>query len=101
MSAFQAFNPAYGSGLTITPTAASAAVSLKSRNKQLRVLNTGAAIGYFRTYKLSNGATPATAFDMPVPAGMATTVTIFEDHDTIATISATGTTFSVIQGEGL
>lgn len=100
MSASQAFNPAYGTGLTITPAAASAAVAMIPGTKNLRVCNTGAAIGYFRTGRISDGTPVATAADMPVPAGQTVTVTIFQDHDRIATISATGTTFSVIRGEG-
>lgn len=97
----QPFEPVYGSNQIITPAAASASVTLSQPgSSQLRVMNTGAGIGYFRTYRLADGATPATTADMPVAAGQVTTISKPFGHDTIATISASGTTFNVTAGEG-
>lgn len=102
MSLQQPFAPVYGTNQVITPAAASATVTLTAtgvNSTQLRVVNTGAAIGYFRTDVAANSPVATTA-DVPVPAGMSTTITKPYKHDTIATISATGTTFQVMAGEG-
>ena len=100
MSATQPFSPAYGTGLTISPAVGSATVAMIPGTKQMRVCNIGAAIGFFRTGRSIDGAITATSADMPVPSGISITVTIFQDHDRIATISALGTTFQLIRGEG-
>lgn len=101
MSARQPFMPAYGSGQTLAPAAASAAVAINAQNKQVRVVNTGAAIAFVRTYSsLTVPAPAATAADMPVAAGATITISKDETHDRLAHISATGTTLQVITGEG-
>lgn len=105
MSALQPFNPKYGSGQAVAPAAASAVVPIEATNGQVRVTNTGAAIGFFRTFSSKTVAgTPsdgvATAADMSVPPGMSVTVTKSLLHDQLAHISATGTTFQIITGDG-
>ena len=106
MSTNYAFSPAYGTGQTLTPGAASATVTIQRSMNQIRVLNTGAAIGYFRTFN-SRAATDkpatgvATTADLGVAPGMSTTVSKDLSHDSMAFISATGTTFIIIQGEGV
>lgn len=103
MTAIAPFCPQYGSNQVVTPAAASANAPITKNCKQVRVVNTGANIGYFRTYFSGDNAANfnvATTADCPVPAGMATTVTKSEMHDRIAFISAAGTTFQIMTGEG-
>lgn len=103
MTAKQPFSPHYGSNQVLTAGAASASVGIDRDNKQVRVVNTGANIGYFRTYDSTDtatGAGTASTADVPVPAGMATTITKGMRHDRLAYISAAGTTLEVMTGEG-
>jgi hypothetical protein len=100
MSNLAPFNPHYGTNQVVTPAAASASVVVGAGNKQLRILNTGSNIGYFKTFISANGSVSATTADCPVGPNMATTVTKFEDHDSVAYISAAGTTFQIMTGEG-
>lgn len=101
MSALQRFMPTYGSGQALAPAAASAAVPINAQNKQVRVVNTGAAIAFVRTYSSLTVPEPAaTAADLPIPAGASVTFSKDETHDRLAHISATGTTLQVITGEG-
>jgi hypothetical protein len=96
----QPFSPHFGTNQVVAPAAASAAASISRDDKQVRVVNTGANIGYFRTYDSTAGAQSATTADCPVPAGLSTTITKGTNHDAIAYISAAGTTFQVMTGEG-
>lgn len=100
MTAKQPFNPQYGSNQVLTVAAASASATLSTGSKQARVLNSGANKGYFRIYNSKGGAQNATIADCPVVSGMATTVTKSQDDDSIAYLSASGTTFEVMTGEG-
>lgn len=111
MSVNTAFAPAFGTGLTLTAVAASANLALTngatSGPMQIRIINTGAAIGYVRTYSSLAAADKASAGvalmtnDLPVASGMVTTFSRDLTHDRIAFISTTGTTFAIIQGDGL
>ncbi|MES3022745.1 MAG: hypothetical protein V4857_14290 [Pseudomonadota bacterium] len=97
----QPFMPKYGSNQVLTAGAAALIASIDAENKQLRVVNTGAGKGYFRTYDSTALPAPvATVADCPVPAGMATTVTKPSNHDRLSYISAAGTTLEVMTGEG-
>lgn len=102
MTARQPFFPHYGQNQVVTPGAASASAVINADDKQLRVVNTGAAKGYFRTYNSVGGTLPqnATVADCPVAAGAELIVTTGPQHDAIAYISAAGTTFEVMTGEG-
>jgi hypothetical protein len=102
MTAKQPFFPHYGTNQVVAPAAASASSAISADDKQIRVVNTGAAKGYFRTYNSNGGTTPqsATVADCVVAAGMSTTVSMGIQHDAIAYISATGTTFEIMTGEG-
>lgn len=95
----QPFFPHYGSNQILAAGAASASSSISHQAKQLRVVNTGANIGYFRTYDNSGGPQTATTADYPVPAGSGTIVSK-QGHNAIAVISAAGTTLQVMSGEG-
>lgn len=94
------WKPHYGSNQVLTPAAASAVATIGKGDKSLRVCNTGAALGYFRTGITADGTVVATVADVPVPSGQCIIIEKPQDHDTIATISATGTTFQVMSGEG-
>lgn len=105
MSSFIPFAPKYGSGQTVNPAAASANSPIEATNNQVRVVNTGSNAGYFRTYNSVDAVgTPAlavaTAADVLVMPGMVTTITTPLTHDRIAYISAAGTTFNIMTGEG-
>lgn len=102
MTARQPFNPRYGSNQVLTPAAGSAAAVVDSQRSSMniRLVNNGSNICYVRTYDSRNGAQSATVADFPVPPNMASTLTKSLDHDTVAHISAAGTTLQVMLGEG-
>ncbi|QRF55311.1 hypothetical protein [Variovorax paradoxus] len=101
MTARQPFSPAYGTGQAVAPGAASAAVPINASNNQVRIVNTGAAIAFVRTFsQAAQAGAVATAADMPIPPNMAVTITKDISHDRLAFISAAGTTLQVITGEG-
>lgn len=100
MTIKQPFYPQYGSNQVLTAAAASASAVINPDCKQVRVVNTGANKGYFRTYNSANGVQSATTADFPVPAGLAATVSKNADHNAIAYISAAGTTLEAMTGEG-
>lgn len=95
------FSPQYGSTKNVSPGAASATQTIGTTCKTLRVRNTGATnIGYFRTGLASDGTVTASSADMPVSPGEVVYITKPQDHDTVAYISASGTTFTIVAGEG-
>lgn len=91
-------NPAYGSGQTVTPAAASATVTIPKGNKQQILTNLGAAVCYVRIGRTGLGA--ATVADYPVPAGAQVVVTRADEDNQLSYISATGTTLHIMNGEG-
>lgn len=100
MTIRQPFFPQYGSNQVLAAAAASATASINAKCKQVRVVNSGAAKGYFRTFNSVNGAVSATTGDCVVLPNVPVVVTKDEGHDSIAYISATGTTLEVMTGEG-
>lgn len=96
----QPFFPQYGSNQVLTASSSPQHTGINKDSKQLRVVNTGANKGYFRTYDSTGGAQAATAADCPVAAGAAITVTKSATHDSMAYFSATGTTLEAMTGEG-
>lgn len=97
------FMPKYGSTVSVSPGAASASTTIGVRHKTLRVRNTGSTnVGYFRTGNSVGGTVTitATSADMPVYPGEVVYVAKDQDHDTVAYISAAGTTFAITAGEG-
>ncbi len=102
MSALQPFSPHYGSNQVVTPAAASATITIDGNDKQVRVVNTGAAKGYFRTFSIANtpAGSVATVADCCVASGATVIVTKPMGHDRLSHISAAGTTFEVMTGEG-
>ena len=106
MSERTPFRPAYGTGSSVSPAASSAAISLTASQigcRTVRVRNTGAAnIGFFRMGCSEAGTVTITATnaDMPVAPGETVYVEKDDKHDRLAHISASGTTFQIIFGEG-
>jgi len=97
MAILAPFQPRRGQNLTATPAASSASVSLDSQAKSVRLVNNGANICFVR---IGAGAQTATTADMPVRAGSEIVVTKGDGDDTLAHISATGTTLYIQTGEG-
>lgn len=93
MSAQNPFNPAYGSGQTVT-SGASAAVSINKGDQQVCITNTGGATAYVNAV----GAT-ASAADYPIPAG-AQVVISKGDQGTLAHFCASSTTLHIMTGNG-
>lgn len=100
MTVKQPFFPHYGTNQVLAAAAAAAPAALPHGGKQLRVVNTGAAKAYFRTYNsLTTPAPVASIADYCIPAGLGCVVSKI-GHDMISVISATGTTLEVMVGEG-
>lgn len=86
-----------GANQVLTPAAASASVTLARGTKSVRLVNVGANICHVR---IGAGAQVATTADTPIRPGSELIVTKADDDDTLAHISATGTTLHVQTGEG-
>lgn len=105
MSVESPFQPMQGANKKVTATTTSANVTIGAGQKSLRIINAGAVLGYFRTYRASEGAQTATAADTPIAvSGAAGSVLVIEKpemHDTIAHLSdATTTVLHFQPGEG-
>jgi hypothetical protein len=72
-------------------------VSIDAKAKSVRLVNSGANICYVR---IGTGAQTATTADLPVRAASEVVVQKAEGEDTLAHISAAGTTLNVQTGEG-
>ena len=92
------FRPHYGTCQVVTAGAASASININGNDKTVRVVNSGAAIAYFR---IANEAKAATTADCPIASGATVVVEKSMDGFTFFSyISAAGSTLSVITGEG-
>jgi len=91
------FQPQRGANLVATPGAASASVSINAQCKSVRLVNSGAGICHVR---IGAGAQTATTADLPVRAGSEIIVSKGDGEDTVAHISAAGTTLHIQPGEG-
>lgn len=91
------FQPQRGSNQVTTPGAASASVSIDPIAKSVRLVNSGANICHVR---IGSGAQTATTADLPLRAGTEIVVSKGQGDDTLAHISAAGTTLHVQTGEG-
>lgn len=94
------FLPKYGANTSVTVAAASSSTTIGFGSKSLLLTNIGANICYVRVYGSINGIVAATTADLPVPAGTSRVIGKDQDHDSVATISASGTTLLVMPGEG-
>lgn len=91
------FNPHRGANQVVTPAAASASVSIDPTAKSVRLVNSGASICYVR---IGAGAQTATTADLPIRTASEVIVRKGDGEDTIAHISAVGTTLNIQTGEG-
>ena len=91
------FQPRRGVNAVVTPAASSASASIDSQAKSVRLVNVGANICHVR---IGYGAQTATTADMPVRANSEIVVQKGDGDDTIAYISASGTTLHIQTGEG-
>lgn len=98
MSIFAPFEPRKGANQNVSPAAASASVSIDAKAKSVRLVNTGATnVCHVR---IGEGAQTATTADLIVRANSEIVVSKAEGEDTLAYISAAGTTLSIQTGEG-
>ena len=99
------FQPKRGSNQKVTATTSNQVITIGQGSKSLRILNAGAVVTYFVTYKAADETRVCTVADTPVgPAGAASsTLTIEkpEHHDTVAYLADTTTSVMHFQpGEG-
>lgn len=98
MTVRAAFNPRRGANQVVTPGAASASIAIDAQAKAVRLVNSGAAnICHVR---IGAGAQTATTADLPVLPGESIIVSKGDGENTLAYISAVGTTLHVQTGEG-
>jgi len=101
MSALQPINPRWGSNQLLTAAAASAQATVSGQTKQIHIENTGTTNPvYVRTGNSANGTVTATTADLRISPGTVEVFTKPQDDDKLAYISASGTTFEIIECEG-
>lgn len=101
MTTIAPFQPKTGSNQILTATAASGIATIDRSNNQVRVLNSGTGKAYFRVF--DSRATPganASVLDYPILPNASATISKGLNQDSIAYISADGTTLEVMTGEG-
>lgn len=91
------FQAQRGANQVVTPGAASASVTIAEFPKSVRLVNSGANICHVR---IGQGTQTATTADTPVLAGSELIVHRQEGENTVAYISASGTTLHIQTGEG-
>ena len=91
------FSQRLGSNQVVSPGAASASVNVNPHDKAVRLVNSGNGICYVR---IGTGVQTATTADIPVRAASEVIIRKLDGADTIAYISAAGTTLNIATGEG-
>lgn len=99
MSIRAPFEPRRGTNQVVTPAAASAVVTIDPVAKSVRFVNSGAGICHVRVGTAASAAT-ATVADMPILPATSVIVQKGDGEDTVAYISAAGTTLHIQTGEG-
>lgn len=96
-----AFQPAYSTGVTVTPDVTSASVTIGFTSESLVFTNLGATVVYVRAGTAGSGA-PATTAGYPVLVGSQVSIGKDQDDDTVSFISPDGPgSLHIIQGIGL
>lgn len=90
-----AFNAERGANQVVTPAAASASVSISKYSDVVRLVNVGANVCHVR---IGEGAQTATTKDVPIAAASEIIIGKGSDDDTVAYISAAGTTLHIQTG---
>ena len=99
MASIYAFNPNWGQAVTISGSTTSANATVGKGAKNIVVTNTGAINIYVRA---GLSGVVATAADYMVTPGQQVCLTKYEDHDTVAVLTASSTaSVHVIPGEGV
>lgn len=91
------FYPKKGSNQSAGPSSSSNSKSLSGQEASVRVVNYGANICFVR---IGKGAQTASTADTPIPAGTSIVLAKGPDEDTIAYVSASGTSIYIQLGEG-
>lgn len=91
------FQPKRGANSVASPGAASASVTIDASNKSVRLVNSGANICHVR---IGAGAQTATTADTPLRPGSEVILGKGDGDNTLAHISAAGTTLHIQTGEG-
>lgn len=102
MSSESPFQPARGKNQKVTASTTSAIITCGAGNHALRVVNQGAVLGYFVTFKAADEpAKVCTANETPVAvSGGAGSVLVIEkplDHDSVAYLADSTTTIMHFQ----
>jgi hypothetical protein len=99
MSVQAAFNPAYGTGITVAPTGTSASSTIGVGSKSLVITNlSSTVVAYVR---VGTGATTATTADYPVLPSTQVTISKAQDQNTVAYITSSSTgSIHIMAGEG-
>jgi hypothetical protein len=99
MSVQAAFNPAYGTGVTVAPTSTSASSTIGVGSKALVFTNLSASVPVY--IRVGTGATSATTADYPVLPSTQVTISKAQDENTVAYITASSTgSIHIMAGEG-
>jgi hypothetical protein len=99
MAVQAAFNPAYGSGVTVAPGVASASSTIGLGNKALVITNLSASVVSY--VRVGNNPLTATIADYTVPPNTQIALSKDGQHDTIAYIApAGGGSLHIMSGEG-
>jgi len=91
------FYAARGANQVVSPAAASASTSIDKVARSVRFVNSGASICYVR---IGTGAQTATTADIPIRSAESVVLGKADGEDTIAYISAAGTTLNIQPGIG-
>jgi hypothetical protein len=97
MSIRSPFMPRRGANQVTTPNSSSASASIDPNAMSVRLVNSGANICHVR---VGNGAQTATTADTPVLPSSSLIIQKQLGDDTLAHISASGTTLHIQTGEG-
>lgn len=93
------FQPAYGSGITVSPAGTSASSTLGAGSENIVVTNLGSVTVYVR---VGEGAQTATVADYPVLAGTQVSLSKGRTENTVAYLAASGTgSLHIVPGRGL
>jgi hypothetical protein len=91
------FQAKRGANQVVSATGTSASVTVDANWGSVRVVNSGSNIAYFR---IGTGTQTATTADTPILSGDSIVMDKFKGENTVAYISASGTTLNIQEGEG-
>lgn len=97
MAVYAPFNAKRGDNQVLTATATSQSVTIDAVAKSVRILNGGLSVAHVR---VGTGAQTATTADTPILGNSDLVISKGDGEDTLAYISAVGTTLHVQTGEG-